>query len=93
MLPARDIGYFCHEMHVLLLQKKYLFAASDDRGRRVAIMYMMIENARFNDVDPEAWLADVIARIADHPIIDALCSLGSGVNRKPKQKPRDRSWS
>ena len=31
-------------------------------------MYTLIETARLNDVDPEAWLADVIARIADHPI-------------------------
>ena len=31
-------------------------------------MYTLIETARFNDVDPEAWRADVIARIADHPI-------------------------
>jgi transposase len=31
-------------------------------------MYTLIETARFNGVDPEAWLADVIARIADHPI-------------------------
>ncbi len=31
-------------------------------------MYTLIETARFNDVDPEAWLADIIARIADHPI-------------------------
>jgi hypothetical protein len=33
-----------------------------------AIMYTLIETARFNEVDPEAWLADIIARIADHPI-------------------------
>ena len=31
-------------------------------------MYTLVETARLNDVDPEAWLADVIARIADHPI-------------------------
>jgi IS66 C-terminal element len=31
-------------------------------------MYTLIETARLNDVDPEAWFADVIARIADHPI-------------------------
>ena len=37
-------------------------------GYRAAIMYTLIETARLNDVDPEAWLADVIARIADHPI-------------------------
>ena len=49
-------------------RKNYLFAGSDEGGRRAAIMYTLIETARFNDVDPEAWLADVIARIADHPI-------------------------
>ena len=30
-------------------------------------MYTLIETARLNDVDPEAWLSDVISRIADHP--------------------------
>ena len=49
-------------------RKNYLFAGSDEGGRRAAIMYTLIETARFNDVDPEAWLADVIGRIADHPI-------------------------
>jgi IS66 C-terminal element len=39
--------------------------ASEEGGRRAAIMYTLIETARLNDVDPEAWLADVIARIAD----------------------------
>jgi hypothetical protein len=46
----------------------YLFAGSDDGGRRAAIMYTLIETARLNGVDPEAWLADVIGRIPDHPI-------------------------
>ena len=49
-------------------RKNYLFAGSDEGGRRAAIMYTLVETARLNDVDPEAWLADVIARIADHPI-------------------------
>jgi len=48
-------------------RKNYLFAGSDEGGRRAAIMYTLIETARLNDIDPEAWLADVIARIADHP--------------------------
>ena len=48
-------------------RKNYLFAGSDEGGRRAAIMYSLIETARLNDIDPEAWLADVIARIADHP--------------------------
>lgn len=49
-------------------RKNYLFAGSDEGGRRAAIMYTLIETARFNDVDPAAWLADVIGRIADYPI-------------------------
>ena len=49
-------------------RKNYLFAGSDEGGRRAAVMYTLIETARLNDVDPEAWLADVIARIADHSI-------------------------
>ena len=48
-------------------RKNYLFAGSDEGGRRAAIMYTLIETARRNDVDPEAWLGDVISRIADHP--------------------------
>ncbi len=49
-------------------RKNYLFAGSDVGGRRAAIMYTLIETARLNDIDPEAWLAEVVARIADHPI-------------------------
>ncbi len=49
-------------------RKNYLFAGSDEGGRRAATMYTLIETARLNGVDPEAWLADVITRIADHPI-------------------------
>ena len=49
-------------------RKNYLFAGSDAGGRRAAILYTLIETARFNGIDPEAWLTDVIARIADHPI-------------------------
>ncbi|PZO00979.1 MAG: IS66 family transposase [Hyphomicrobiales bacterium] len=48
-------------------RKNYLFAGSDAGGKRAAILYTLIETARFNGIDPEAWLTDVIARIADHP--------------------------
>jgi transposase len=48
-------------------RKNYLFAGSNEGGRRTAIIYTLIETARLNDVDPEAWLGDVISRIADHP--------------------------
>jgi hypothetical protein len=47
--------------------ERAMFAGSDEGGRRAAIMYTLIETARLNDVDPEAWLGDVISRIADHP--------------------------
>jgi transposase len=48
-------------------RKAWLFAGSDRGGERAAAMYSLIATAKLNDVDPRAWLADVIARIADHP--------------------------
>jgi transposase len=41
-------------------------------GERAAIMYSLIVTAKMNDVDPQAWLADVLARIAEHPVCSAL---------------------
>jgi IS66 C-terminal element len=46
-----------------------LFAGSDRGGERAALMYALIQTARLNDVDPNAWLADVLARINDHNIL------------------------
>ena len=40
---------------------------SDEGGRRAAAIYTLIETAKLNDVDPQAWLADVLARLPDHP--------------------------
>ena len=37
------------------------------RGRSAAALYSLIQTARLNNVDPQAWLAAVLARIADHP--------------------------
>lgn len=48
-------------------RKSWLFAGSDRGGQRAALMYTLIVTAKMNDVDPQAWLADVLARIADHP--------------------------
>jgi transposase len=53
---------------VALGRKAWLFAGSDRGGARAAIMYTLIQTAKLNGVDPNAWLADVLARIADHPI-------------------------
>ena len=52
---------------VALGRKAWLFAGSDRGGDRAAFMYSLIATARLNDVDPQAWLADLLARIADNP--------------------------
>ena len=48
-------------------RKSWLFAGSDRGGERAAIKYSLIVTAKMNDIDPQAWLADVLARIAEHP--------------------------
>ena len=52
---------------VALGRKNWTFAGSDAGGRRAAAIYTMIQTARLNDVDPQAWLANVLARLQDHP--------------------------
>ena len=52
---------------IALGRKSWLFAGSDRGGRRAAAIYSLIVTAKLNDVDPQAWLADVLARIATHP--------------------------
>jgi transposase len=48
-------------------RKAWLFAGNDRGGERAASMYTLIETAKLNDVDPQAWLADALAQINDHP--------------------------
>ncbi len=59
---------------VALGRRNYLFAGADSSGERAAAMYSLIGTARLNGLDPEAYLADVLERVADHPInrIDEL---------------------
>jgi len=52
---------------IALGRKSWLFAGSDRGGQRAAAMYSLIVTAKLNDIDPQAWLADVLARIAGHP--------------------------
>jgi hypothetical protein len=52
---------------IALGRKSWLFCGSDRGGQRAAIMYGLIATAKLNDIDPQAWLADVLARIADLP--------------------------
>jgi len=56
-------------------RKSWLFAGSDRGGGRAAAMYTLITTAKLNGVDPQAWLADVLARINDHKITDLAALL------------------
>ena len=71
---------------IALGRKSWLFAGSDRGGQRAAAMYSLIVTAKLNDVDPQAWLADVLARIAEHPAhrIDELLPW----NWRPRAAPR-----
>jgi transposase len=60
---------------IALGRKAWLFAGSDRGGERAAVMLTLIQTAKLNDVDPQAWLADVMARIADHKINDLAALL------------------
>ncbi|MBX9829632.1 MAG: IS66 family transposase [Xanthobacteraceae bacterium] len=55
---------------IALGRKSWLFAGSDRGGERAAVTYTLIQTARLNGVDPQAWLADALARINDHRIRD-----------------------
>ena len=53
---------------IALGRKNYLFAGSDAGGERAAAIYSLIETAKLNGLDPEAYLRHVLTRIADHKI-------------------------
>ena len=59
---------------VSLGRKNYLFMGSDAGGERAAAIYSLVESAKLNGLDPEAYLREVLGRIAEHPInrIDEL---------------------
>jgi transposase len=48
-------------------RKNWMFAGSDEGGRRAAAIYTLIATAKLNNIDPQSWLADVLARLPDHP--------------------------
>src|SRR5207302_3202898 len=61
-------GRACSALRCVAIgRKNYLFAGSDAGGRRAAAMYSLIESAKLNGLNPHHYLADVLARIADHP--------------------------
>jgi hypothetical protein len=63
-------------------RRNWTFAGSDEGGRRAAAIYTLIETAKLNDVGILAWLADVLARLHDHPPSASTSSCpgtGSGI--------------
>jgi hypothetical protein len=52
---------------IALGRKSWMYCGSDRGGQRAAAMYSLIVTAKMNDIDPQAWLADLLARIATHP--------------------------
>ena len=74
---------------IALGRKSWLFVGSDRGGQRAAALYSLIVTAKLNDVDPQAWLADVLARIAEHPAhrIDELLPW----NWQPRSVPRSQA--
>ena len=71
---------------VALGRKNYLFMGSEGGGKSAAITYTLIETAKLNGVDPQAWLTDVLNRIADHKInrIDELLPWNIARGTEPK---------
>ena len=72
---------------VALGRSNYLFMGSDAGGERAAAIYSLVETAKLNGLDPQAYLRDVLARIADHPInrIDELLPWNIGGQREEHQ--------
>jgi hypothetical protein len=53
---------------IALGRKNYLFAGSDAGGERAAMMYSLINTAKLNDIEPEAYLCQVLSTISEHPV-------------------------
>jgi transposase len=49
-------------------RRNWTFAGSDVGGHRAAALYTLVETCKLNEVDPRAWLADVLARLPEHPV-------------------------
>ena len=74
---------------VALGRENYLFAGSDAGGERAAAIYSLIGSAKLNGFDPEAYLREVLTRIADHPIrrIEELLPWNLAASASPVTEP------
>jgi transposase len=69
-------------------RKNWTFAGSDAGGHRAAAILTLIETCKMNDVDPQAWLTDILARLPDHPAkrINELLPWNWKLQRQPQAK-------
>jgi transposase len=74
---------------VALGRKNYLFAGSDTGGERAAAIYSLIGSAKLNGIDPEAYLREVLMRIAEYPInrLEELLPWNFAANVPPAIEP------
>jgi transposase len=76
---------------IALGRRNWTFAGSQRGADRAAVMLTLITTCRLNDVDPKAWLADVLARIADLPVVRLHELLPWEWKRlRPAEKPASR---
>ena len=70
---------------VAIGRKNYLFMGSAAGGKSAAIAYTLIETAKLNEIDPQAWLADVLDRIPDYKInrVDELLPWNCSTETNP----------
>jgi transposase len=71
-------------------RKNYLFFGSDAGGERAAAIYSLVESAKLNGIDPEAYLREVFERIADHPINRIEALLPWNVAQQWRNQPQER---
>jgi transposase len=64
--PRHPARHGQNDCEIAIGRNNWTFAGSDEGGRRAAAIYTLIETAKLNDIDPRAWLADVLARLPDH---------------------------
>ena len=71
-------------------RRNYLFSRSDSGGDRAANIYSLVSSAKLNGLDPEAYLREVLTRIADHPItsIEELLPWHIAANLQPEKSTR-----
>lgn len=72
---------------IALGRGNYLFMGSDEGGHRAASLYSLVETAKLNGLDPQAYLREVLERIAEHPInrIDELLPWNIGRQQRPQR--------